>query len=353
LSRNKVMTSQGSARRTTARWSAVIRADAGVAIGGGHVRRCLVLAEALADAKWNVTFASQPGSHDAVPLLGRGAFAQISLEEGDEVTRLRDSVPAGCDLFVVDQYGLDADFERACRGWAKRILVIDDLADRQHDCDILVDQTPGRDASDYISLVPQHCRVLAGPAYALLDRRFQALRAQRRAAERVGQVLVSFGSTDSADMTSAALSAVRIARLSTEVVVVLGGSSPHLGHVREVAASLCPPAEIHVDVDDMAGAIVAADLAIGAGGVSSLERCCLGLPSLLIVVADNQRGNADALARAGAAVIVGSSADASPARIASALRELAENPARRQAMSEAAFAVCDGGGAFRVVNALD
>ena len=269
---------------------AIFRVDASTSIGGGHARRCLVLADTLAEAGWQIAFAYRAGTLEAVPLLGRRPFTRLLLEQDDESAELRQRIDGKCDLLVVDHYGRDAVFESACRGWAGLILAIDDAV-RRHDCDMLVDPTPGRADADYRSLVPAACLVLAGSDYALIDRRFRIARHRRRkVADRVGRMFVNFGSTDLSDATSLALDALYRAQLGVPADVVIGSETEATTKLREAAKRLSPPAEIHVDVDDMAYLMADADLAIGAGGVSSLERCCLGLPSVLLTVADNQKG---------------------------------------------------------------
>jgi UDP-2,4-diacetamido-2,4,6-trideoxy-beta-L-altropyranose hydrolase len=258
-------------------------------------------------------------------------------------------VAGGCDLLVVDHYGLDARFERACRPWAKTILVIDDLADRPHDCDILLDQTPGRQASDYASLVPGNCTVLAGSQFALLDPRFRQARERLGAPnDQVRRVLVSFGGTDPAGATRRALEALAVAKLGAAVDVVLGTASADMGQIQQLAAQLDPPDAVHVSVDDMAGMIARADMAIGAGGVSALERCCLGMPSITITIADNQRKLADELAQAGATENLGPVSKLRLGDIADAVSGLASDPAWRRKMRAAALAVADGLGVARV-----
>src|SRR6185312_2645513 len=124
---------------------AIFRTDASVTIGGGHVRRCLVLADALAQAGWAIGFVCGAAARSIVPALGRRGFAVTEPAAFEKA-------PVRCDLLVVDDYRLDAAFERAARPWAKRILVIDDLANRPHDCDVLLDQSPGRAREVYDGL---------------------------------------------------------------------------------------------------------------------------------------------------------------------------------------------------------
>jgi UDP-2,4-diacetamido-2,4,6-trideoxy-beta-L-altropyranose hydrolase len=329
---------------------AVVRVDGSLEIGGGHVRRCVVLAEALAAAGWSVTFACRPDTREAVPTLACSAFAQVLLaadRAGAEA--LCERIPDGCDLLVVDNYALDATFERACRGWAKLILVVDDLADRRHDCDVLVDQTPGRQGADYASLVPDDCIILAGSEYALLDVRFGLAHAHPRARTGdVKRVLVSFGCSDPAGMTALALEALGKARLGVAVDIVVGRESADFSRIRRLAADLEPPPEIHIAVDDMASLMDRADIAIGAGGVTALERCCLGLPSIVVTIAENQRMLAAELSRRGAVLHLGSIAEVTVQTLAGALRSLVADVSRRRAMSEVSTRVTDGLGASRV-----
>ena len=160
----------------------VFRADAGQQRGSGHVRRCLALAASFRAAGWRTAFATEPDSIDTVPELGDGnttiAFIDGASEPAQQATALADAWPDGVDLLVVDHYGLDAVFERACRPIARRIVGLDDLADRKHDVDVLFDSALGRITANYAALVPTGSRVLTGPAYALLAPAFLAHRAE-------------------------------------------------------------------------------------------------------------------------------------------------------------------------------
>jgi UDP-2,4-diacetamido-2,4,6-trideoxy-beta-L-altropyranose hydrolase len=227
--------------------------------------------------------------------------------------------------------------------------VIDDLADRPHDCDVLVDQTPGRPAIDYRPLVPPDCSILTGSAYALLDRRFSTVRAgARRRDGVVRRILVSMGATDPRGATLDVLAALQLVKLGIPVDVVLGGASPHQAEVRAAAGRLSPPALVHLEVDDMATLIDGADLAIGGGGVSALERCCLGVPSILLTLAENQRRNAATLSQMGAALIVEESGLRDADNFARTIRALVRDKVGLLAMSAAAIKVTDGLGTMRV-----
>src|ERR1700748_3553478 len=130
---------------------AIFRTDASVTIGGGHVRRCIALADALADSGWSIGFVCSAAAGNVVPELRRRAYP---------ITEPADFKSERCALLAVDDYRLDAAFETPCRRWAERILVIDDLANRRHDCDFLTDQSPARRAEDYASIVPPDCVLL-------------------------------------------------------------------------------------------------------------------------------------------------------------------------------------------------
>lgn len=336
---------------------AVFRADASVALGAGHVMRCLSLGDVLSRMGWEVAFACRAGTEETVSLLERSAHVVLALD-GDAAAEARSLAgrwPAGCDLLVVDHYGRDAEFEAACRPWARRILAIDDLAGRPHECDILLDQTPGRGPDDYRRFVPRACRLLMGPDYAPVRPEFFAMRRPallRTGDRRIRRVLVAPGATDPDNVAARVLDGIAASGCAVEVDVVLGAAAPHLAEVRRLAAQGRMPVRLHVDTADMAALMAQADVAIGAAGTSSWERCCLGLPALLIIMADNQRDNARALVDAGAARLLGWSSALRAETVAASLRGLVDEPAVCSRMSEAAARLCDGRGAMRVALAV-
>ena len=332
----------------------VFRADASLEIGTGHVMRCLTLAEELRRRGVQCEFVCRdlPGNRNA-EVQRRG----FPIEVGD-VPRF-EGASASCPeaaWLVVDHYALDAQWERQLRPFARRIMVIDDLADRPHGSELLLDQTLGRTPGDYAALVPEGCRLLCGPEFALLRPEFAALRpgSLARRAARVGErILVSMGGIDKDNATGCVLEALSVCGLPDEakVTVIMGSRAPWLEQVRAQAAALPCPAEIAVDVDDMAERMASSDFAIGAAGSTSWERCCMGLPAALVVLADNQEKVCRELVAAGAAFELGAPEDIDrtlPSIIARMIRE----PAELHRMSVAAAAVCDGRGAARVADAL-
>jgi UDP-2,4-diacetamido-2,4,6-trideoxy-beta-L-altropyranose hydrolase len=333
---------------------AVIVANASVSVGGGHLRRCLVLGEALAAANWKVIAAVRDSTF-AQMLIGSTQMIEVVAVMEYTAELLIKALPDGCDLLIVDHYGLDALFETDCRGWAGLILVIDDLADRKHNCDILVDQTPGREISAYKALVPASCQLLTGSRYALLHPNFAFMRNPRRpTAEPVQRGLISFGATDPDDMTSVAIEAFQSSGLMVQLDIILGGGAPNIDRVKGAAANFTNGnGKVYVEVRDPASIVRHADIAIGAGGVSALERCCLGIPSLIVSIADNQMGNALGIARAGGAAFAGEISDISCSILASKLLELAGDSERREVMAACGRELCDGLGSSRIADLID
>lgn len=336
----------------------VFRFDAGPLIGGGHAMRCLTLAEAMIHAGWRCRFAVQPGTVETVHRLAVHEAECLHLE-GDaesEPAQMAGGLSGGrCGLLVVDHYRRGAAFERSCREFADKVLVLDDLADRAHDADVLLDQNLGRGANDYAGLVPSHCRLLLGPEYALLRPNFPRLRAgaliHRRARGRVDRILVSFGMADPHGLTLRALSALKSAGYEGHVDVVIGGGASDLAEVHARAAAMGPRVRVLSDVEDMATLMADADLAIGAGGTTSWERCALGLPALVVVVADNQAAVAKALAAAGAIRVIGD-ATIETTELQAAVADILADQHALTTQADAAAAICDGAGCERVMEVL-
>jgi UDP-2,4-diacetamido-2,4,6-trideoxy-beta-L-altropyranose hydrolase len=336
---------------------AVIRADASPTIGGGHVARCLALADALVQRGWEFVFASRPATRAALDSLAPGLVDMLELSgtADDEPAALRSRWQNGCDLLIVDHYERDADFEQDCRSWARTVLVVDDLANRRHACDVLVDPTPGRVAEIYDGLASGAEFLLDAP-HALLRSRFAVMRHMRHASHQIAdvarRVFIGFGATDPGNATGLALDAVTRCGRSLQVDVMLGRQAPHLDKVRAQATALPFPVSIHVDTVDVAQLMANADMAIGAGGTSALERCCLGLPSILVVIADNQRRVAGALAELGAAEVLGLDGGVSTDQLTTAIRQLVDDTCRRGNMALKASLVCDGLGVARVAEVV-
>ncbi|MES1932235.1 pseudaminic acid biosynthesis-associated protein PseG [Salinisphaera shabanensis T35B1] len=212
----------------------------------------------------------------------------------------------GVHWLVVDHYSLDIRWESRVRRHVANVLVLDDLADRQHQAEILLDQNLGREAKDYARLVPPHCELLIGPQYAVLRPEFALTREEslrRRDEPRLKKLLVTMGGMDKDNVTGKVLYALRGCSLPDdfEIDVVMGSNAPWLENVRVQAGAMPRPTRVLVDIQNMAERMAEADLAVGAAGSTSWERCCLGLPTLIVTLAENQYEVAYELHELGAA----------------------------------------------------
>jgi UDP-2,4-diacetamido-2,4,6-trideoxy-beta-L-altropyranose hydrolase len=359
-----------------------IRTDASMHIGSGHIMRCLTLADALKAKGADCHFISRehPG-HLLEVIRQRGHTATVLPKDKLMAATADDPAPQpahaawlGCewntdaqqtgailadlqpDWLVVDHYALDQRWEDALAAHYRQLLVIDDLADRPHRCDLLLDQNLGRQPQDYAGLVPTHCQVLTGPHYALLRPEFAALRPyslQRRQAEpALRQLLITMGGVDQPNATGQVLQALKACALPADcrITVVMGLKAPWLQSVRGLAAQMPWPTEVVVHVNDMAQRMSDSDLAIGAAGSTSWERCCLGLPTLMVVLAENQQLGAETLESARAARFIGRVGDIAT-QLPQVIRELIDTD-RLSPMSLAASAVANGDGVDKVIKTM-
>jgi len=351
----------------------VFRCDASLTIGTGHVMRCLTLAEALREAGAQCRFVCRAHPGHLTTLIRQRGFAvsELPWEAGwqctetvpahaawlgadwcsdAELTRLGAGDPAP-DWLIVDHYALDARWESALRGWAKRIMVIDDLADRPHDCDLLLDQNwhGAQTALRYRGRVPDACQCLLGPQYALLQPEYAAWREKLPPRDgRVRRVLVFLGGSDPANVTARACDALMTEEFAhLEVEIVAGRNHPDLQGLASLATRR-PHTTFFQGLPSLAEAMARADLMISGGGATTWERMCLGLPALVVSLADNQTATSQALAAAGFQTFLGAAAEVSAATIAAALHDALAHPERLRAQSRRAIDLVDGLGADRV-----
>lgn len=333
----------------------VFRADASPALGGGHIMRCLSLANELRRLGADCCFACASPTFATVPALASSGHRYLELTAPVDANELSKKVPGGCDWLVVDHYEWDASQQAQCRPWARRIMVIDDLADRAHDCDLLLDQTFGRQPSSYDGLISRECQPLIGSQYALLRPEFAMSREEslaRRTDGRLERLIVSMGFTDPANATETVLRGILLSNLQLATRVVVGPRSPNLLRIRSLVERNSNIFELHVGTNLMADLMRDADLAFGASGSTAWERCCLGLPSVVMMTADNQQMIARALHRADAAICLGETPEVNSAGISKVLSELCLDSSRLIQLSRNAAAICDGLGATRAARAV-
>ncbi len=359
----------------------LIRCDASLQIGSGHVIRCRTLARELKQRGAEVLFICRRQPGDLVALLEQ-EFCVLSLHnqplasskglEGRELYEAwlgcsqsqdaDDCIKAiaserlqNVDWLVVDHYGIDITWQSQiliglCGDTPTRLLIIDDLANRPHKADLLLDQNFLGMATDlrYQALVPSHCRQLLGPAYALLGPEYSQLHSLVPERTKVQRILVFFGGVDQDNLTGRTLEALtdpRMAHLSVDVV--LGRLSPHRQVVLDLVAQRAFTT-LHDPLPSLAGLIARADLAIGAGGSTTWERACLKLPSLVVTIAANQMPFAQALNHAGHLELLGDSVTVTAEQIRSAILAQITGPLQNDAGSN----LTDGLGAKRLALAM-
>jgi len=349
------------------------RVDASVQIGTGHFMRCLTLADELTQRGAQIRFVSRHLPEYLANLLAAKGYelAQLDSAENDaDLDELAHAHWLGCsqaedatdsinalsdrvwDWLIVDHYALDSRWESRLRQAARKILAIDDIADRQHDCDILLDQNYYADLNTrYAGKIPDHCRLLLGPRYALLREEFRQLREQVEPRKgSVQRILVFFGGMDADNYTGRAIqSLIDIGVADMHVDVVIGAQHP----CREAIEAACLRLHFtcHVQTNRMAELMAAADLSLGAGGGATWERCSLGLPTITIGTAENQRKQIVDAASEGLVYAADLKYEFDPV-IGRHISSLIENSCLRQLISRNAMRAVDARGALRVVASM-
>jgi len=316
--------------------------DGSPTVGGGHVMRSLTLSRALEAQGASCAFAGPPMVSELLE-----AFSPDTARVGAEDLTAA-AAQETFDAIVFDHYGLSAPVHgQMAQG--RPALVIDDLADRPLGADIVLDAGPERRAEDYLGLVPESTRLLLGPNFAPVRPEFAALREPALAwrGEPVQRILISMGLTDVGGITARVVERVRPRGPEAGIDIVLGAGAPSLAGLGKVARR-DPRLLLHVDTPHMARLTAEADIGIGAAGSSTWERCTLGLPSLMVVLADNQRSAARALAERGAALLADVTDPDFDAVFDRALIRLLRDGDLRRGLAARSAEVCDGLGAGRV-----
>jgi len=315
-------------------------------VGGGHVMRSLTLSQALTAQGATCVFVGPPALADVLD-----AFAPDTPRIAAEDLAAA-AVREAFDAIVFDHYGLSEPDHRAM-AQGRPVLVIDDLADRPLGADLVLDSGPARRPADYMGLTPDTARLLLGPTYAPVRPEFAVLREPALAwrGEPVQRILVSLGLTDVGGVTARVVDLLRQRVQDVGLDVVLGGQAPSLPGLAKIARR-DPRVLLHVDTPHMARLTAEADLGVGAAGSTTWERCVLGLPSLMVVLADNQRGAARAIAELEAALVVDLAAPDFEVAFDRALIRLLRDAELRRRLAAASAAVCDGLGAGRTAEAL-
>jgi UDP-2,4-diacetamido-2,4,6-trideoxy-beta-L-altropyranose hydrolase len=287
-------------------------------------------------------------------LPGHAGWLGASWETDAEQTRqVIQGLGGTADVVVVDHYAADHKWEKALRPSATRILAIDDLADRIHDCDLLLDQNFFSDLSTrYDSKVPAGCVTLLGPGYALLQPVYAQLHSQSTLRDGpVRRIFVFFGGADTQNLTGLSVAAFQeLERPDIHLDVVMTEKNSRYQGIKK-AIDGSSNIRLHGPLPSLGPLMATADLAVGAGGATVWERCCLGLPSVVISLAENQKPVCEDLARAGLIEYLGYQDQVSEVLLRNTLSRIIDLP-KLSEWSQECYAVCDGGGVSRVADLI-
>lgn len=332
----------------------LLRTDASSFIGAGHVMRCLTLADALSEQGVICHFicAAEEGHlQELIRLLGYQVFSVEPVQ--DEIQHARQCLAQlfhNYDLLIVDHYQLSASFEHLMRPMCEQVMVIDDLANRPHDCDILLDQNLLLDVDErYLGLVSKECECLLGPEFCLLRPEF--IQTPKANTSKNQRLMVSLGGSDPANHSRKVLQAIELLNWQVPVDLVLGGKSPwnqqlqqEFGHLSQI--------QWHIQCDTMAQLMSHAKLAIGTGGSSHWERCMLGLPALVMTVADNQIPTTELLAQLGVCNYLGKAEQISVEQLAHNLLHAWQDDDKLTLMADTAYSLIGADGCNKVVERI-
>lgn len=350
----------------------VFRADASQIIGSGHIMRCLTLAEYLRGQGNEVFFICRQLPGNMIETIEKKEFKVFylphDLDENDQFSRtdwyaswlgtslekeFKDTknhlMQVGeIDWLIVDHYALDERWGNRLREYVRHIMVIDDLANRKHNCDLLLDQNYYTDMNRrYAGLVSPKCQLLLGPKYALLRQEFVKARKKIKIRDgNVRRILVFMGGADSTNVTKKVLQVLEAINFQGMVDVVVGVQNKFKYEIKDICKGR-QDYTFYCQIDNISELMLKADLAIGAGGASTWERCCLGLPSMVITLAENQEQLARDAQAIEAIVYLGNS-QIKLSELAEKIEHSIYDCEKMQAMSKRSFDLVDGLGSQRV-----
>jgi len=336
----------------------LVRADASVTSGTGHVMRCLALVQAWSERGGAAVFLSHCDNQalrDRIHAAGAEFLPlapELSAEDDLEAT-ISSLALLDSSVVVLDGYHFDVNYQSELRAGGHRLMVIDDTVRLPfYDTDILLNQNLGAARLEYNC----HCGTarLLGPSYALLRREFRSWRSRLdKVPETARKILVTLGGSDPDNVTCKVIQALRtLDHDGIRIRVVAGPANPHIDELRDAALGFPGELELLPEVSDMASLMSWADLAVTGAGGTCWELACVGLPAVLLVIAENQRASAAELGAAGLVVNLGWHADVSVECLANEIDGLIDASSRRSRMSRRGKALVDGHGADRVAATL-
>lgn len=337
----------------------LIRADASLTLGTGHIMRCLALAQAWHDAGGKVLFAMvDPLPSVRERLLSEGMEVVPVESRAGSIEDNRHTVELtrryGAAWVVVDGYHFGAGYQKDLKAGDAQLLFVDDDGSSEHyAADLVLNQNANADESSYGSREP-YTRLLLGSRYVLLRREFWGWQEWKRETAAIGRrILVTMGGTDPDNITAQAIAALKETRIEgMEAVVVVGGSNPHFESLEQLAAECHGSVRLVRDPANMPDLMAWADLALVAAGGTLWELLCMGCSVLSYARNSVQAEIVSRLRDDGIVPELFSPQDSSQSRVARALEALANSEEQRARFCRLARQRIDGGGAQRVFEVL-
>jgi UDP-2,4-diacetamido-2,4,6-trideoxy-beta-L-altropyranose hydrolase len=333
----------------------VVRADASLGSGSGHVMRCLAIAQAWQDIGGDAVFALRETALYEPRLRSEGIRAAVidaapgSAEDAAQLIELAHT--KGAAWVVVDGYCFDAAYQLALKQAGFKLVFVDDYghAERYY-ADIILNPNPQGKSIAY-NRREAHTRLLAGPEFALIRREFRRVRASQTQVPLLAKrLLVTMGGSDENNFTEVVLKALPFLHTpGLEATVVVGGANPHKGSLREVAASLGSMVKLVENTSAMPALMKDADLAVTAGGATCYELAFLGVPMIAITLAQNQEPTCRELADRGVAIDAGWFYSLEAESLCKRMLEIMGDPDGRKSLGDAGRSLVDGEGARHVV----
>jgi UDP-2,4-diacetamido-2,4,6-trideoxy-beta-L-altropyranose hydrolase len=338
----------------------VFRTDASINIGTGHVMRCLTLADELRQKGTDINFICREEPGNLVRYIENRGYkihqlpGEIDIDKDRKLTKeILSNYEIKPDGLIIDHYDIDISYESPLRDHVKKVMVIDGLANREHDCDLLLDQNYSKIDNRYNGLIPDKCIQLLGSEYAILRPQFQKARGSLRKRDGgVNRILVFMGGADSKNITSKALRAIQMLdRSDIAIDVVVGDLNQNHNEIK-ILTSKMPNTICHHNVENMANLMSSADLCIGACGTTTWERCCVGLPTITIILAENQKNTSENLDKEGALLNLGWYHNVTENNIKEGIEGLIGNPQEMASMCDKSRRLVDGEGVNRVCDTM-
>lgn len=352
------------------------RCDASISIGSGHVMRCLTLANLLKDRGESCRFLCKNLEGNLIQFIKKSGYDVDVIEpernfqnnefyhsswlqstqeyDAKQCLRVIQENDRNNNIVIVDHYALSQSWENIIRSVSHKMIAIDDLADRKHHVELLIDSGLSRNHKDYDGLVNETCQLLIGVKFVPLRPEFtyfHKLATKIRNPNDIKKILINLGGVDKDNLTSKILQILENDYNKKDVIfdVILGATSPWIESIQKMTKNMKNKINIHVGVSNIHEFMLNADIAIGAAGSTSWERCCLGLPTVLICIAQNQIQLANDLDQLGVAKMLKS--ENLEEGLILKIQELSNMQLLE--MSQRCLQLIDGQGASRILSAIE